>query len=151
MQVQQKRWTLGIKSLLLAVGIVLPAAERLGMAADGRTLYQKKATWAETLLKARETWGSAGLPAVERTTNLFLLGEAIKADFPLPWDWALQDSDGRFSDWFDTGPGSEWERRLISRALDGLPQRGGLLRGDYDALCRTQPPPAGARWWDLYL
>jgi len=139
-------------AFLLAAGISVASVARENSVADAKpAVCQEQPTWAESLLRARASWKSAALSGPERATNLFNICEAIKADFPVSWDWALQDSGGRFSRWFDTDTSTEWERRLIARVLDELAGRGESLRSEYDTLCQKQASPSDARWWDLYI
>ncbi len=113
-------------------------------------LYQKKSTWAETLVSTRATWRSTAIPEAGRATNLFNLCEAIRGDFAVAWDWAFQDSEGQFAQWFDEGIGCEWEKRLISRVLEDLGEQGAKLRTEYANLCQNNPPSQDSCWWKLY-
>jgi len=67
------------------------------------------------------------------------------------WTGCYKTVSGRFGQWFDEETGTEWERRLIVRALDELAGCGASLRGEYEALCESQAPPGDLRWWDLYV
>ncbi len=103
------------------------------------------------MLESRATWQAVRWPDEDRARNLSTLSEALQADFPVPWDWAMQDSDGHLTDWFDAEGHTDWERRVIKRALDELPERGGPLRTAFDALCRGSVAPEDARWLNLYV
>ncbi|MBI5388224.1 MAG: hypothetical protein HZA90_26465 [Verrucomicrobia bacterium] len=135
----------------MTVLLLLVLAANVAPAADVLELYQEQPTWPETLLHARAAWKSAALPEAGRATNLVRFCEAIKADFPVPWDWVLQDSDGRFAEWFAADTGLKWEQRLIPRVLEDLAERGAPFRAEYEALCQTPASPSSARWWDLYV
>ena len=118
---------------------------------EPRAIYQPQSTWAETLLKSRAAWRAVAWPEAARATNLFQLSEAIKADFPVPWDWAWQDSGGQFSQWFDAESDCRWERRLLECVLEDLEERGAALRTEYEALCQREAGPQDPHWWALYL
>ena len=142
---------MGLVKATLSLFLIFLPAVLTSLAADGATLYERKASWPETLLNARSGWTSATFPEADHVTNLFKLCEAIKADFPVAWDWALQDSYGRFAQWFDATPDGEWERRMITRALDGLGREAATFREESESLCKTQMPPQQPSWWELYL
>ncbi len=137
-------WFIGL--LRTVLGVVISSCS-LGAQSN----YQSEATWAETMLQARTFWAAQTWPQDQRSSNLFQLCETIKADFPVPWDWAMQDSGGMLAKWFDTDPPSRWEYHLIERALDELPERGGPLRADYLALSQNGKTSASTDAWNLYL
>lgn len=135
---------------LVSTGPQCPTATA-GAREPAQGVYQPKPTWAETMLASRRAWQAATQPETDRAKLRFALGEALKADFPVPWDWALQDSDGRIAEWFDAEAGTDWERRLITRALGELPASEMSLREEFEALCQTQAGAQDPRWWSLYL
>ena len=137
------------KQLFAGVLFLVIAAE-LNAAGNPPVFYRPRAAWSETLLSTRAAWMAAPPPEEERATNLFRLCEALKADFPIPYDWVCQDGAGRLSQWFANDIGSDWEQRLISRALEELGGEGAALRREYEALGQSQASPRDARWWELY-
>lgn len=143
------RWIGFAAGLVLGTG-ALAAAAPAAEPPDPRTLYAAQATWAETMIHARAAWQSVAWPDATRASNLFQLCEAIRADFPVPWDWALQDSDGQLARWFDSAPDGDFERRLTAKALQELPGRGAALRAD-DALRALNAMPAGPQGWQRYV
>lgn len=113
--------------------------------------YRRQATWARTMLATRSAWRATTAPESERAADRFRLGEAVKADFPVPWDWALQDSGGRLAGWFDATPDAREERRLIQRVLDELGSSGAALRAEFDARFQDGTPADDPTWWELYV
>jgi hypothetical protein len=137
--------------LTLPIAVFLMVAVSTGWAADSPVQYEKRSTWPETMRHAREAWRSAEMPVAERPAAHFTLCEAIKTDFPVPWDWAIQDGGKQFLRWFEEDANGQWEKRLIRRALGELAGRGERLRGEFDLLCQAQAAPTDARWWNLYV
>ena len=137
---------------LAAVSGVSQTVTSVWSASETRVTAPQRPTWTETMLKSRAAWKAAARPGPGSAEAQFALCETIKSDFPVPWDWALQDSDGRLSEWFDADADSGLEQRMIARALDELPDRGvGSLRTEYAALRQSPARPQDPRWWNLYV
>ena len=62
--------------------------EENGLGAD---YYSRQGDWAETVLKARKELLAAGLPDRERLEAASRTWLLVKEDFPVQWDWLLQD------------------------------------------------------------
>jgi hypothetical protein len=139
-----------IKDLFLPGFLVLTLSAGASSAADV-SAHRNQPSWGEALLNARASLKSQTDPPGVQTTNLLRCCERLQADYPINWDWALQDSGGVFSEWFLADANTEWERRLIARVLEELPGQGGPLRQEFSTLCHTNVSPLDRRWWDLYL
>ena len=75
----------------------------------------------------------------------------VERDFPVEWDWALQDGSGGFCRWLSDDTSIETETRMITRVLDELGSDGSVLRAEFDELRRTRVSPTDHRWLDLYV
>ena len=73
--------------LALCLAAVAPAAE----------LYVRQSGWVETMLASRAALAAAGLSGPEQTKAAEQVWLRVKDDFPVQWDWALQDGGGEFA------------------------------------------------------
>jgi Hydrazine synthase alpha subunit middle domain len=120
------------------------------MAADAPACYVPKPTWTETMLASRAALKTAALPAKERKDAQAAVGERVERDFPIQWDWALQDGGLDFPNWFAEGNNTNIEQKMIAGALEELGDGSAAGRGKLDALTRNHAPPDDPRWLDLY-
>jgi hypothetical protein len=122
----------------LSEGAVLPA-------------HSKKATWAEMLVASRAALNSTNLAAASQSNRIAALCDSIQEEFPVPWDWALQDGGLDFKKWFSADSSTDLEQQMISRALHELGARGSALQREFDSLRRIAAPPSDPGWWSLYF
>ncbi len=113
--------------------------------------YVRKATWTETMLASRAAVKSAALSGKERKDAPATVWEQVERDFPIQWDWALQDGGLDFPRWFAGGDGPGLEKGMIARVLEELGDRGVAGRQELDALSRNNAAPDDPRWLDLYV
>jgi hypothetical protein len=125
---------------------LLPALVASAIAANAPATYVKKASWAETMLASRAALKAAALPAKEWKAAQTVVWEQIERDFPIEWDWALQDGGLEFPRWFAADSNSSIEKKMIARAMEEL----GAGYGELDALCRSNAVPDDPRWLTLY-
>ena len=137
-----------VLSLLLLPGFIgSAAAADAPVASQAPACYLKKATWTETMLASRAALKAAALPAKERTAGQAAVWEQIARDFPIQWDWALQDGGLDFSNWFAAEGDAGAEKKMIARALD----EAGGGREELDELCRGTAASDDPRWLNLYV
>jgi hypothetical protein len=74
----------------------------------------------------------------------------LQDEFPMECDWALQDGGPETALWLDAAAGTGWERVIIARALEDVPNASPELR-EFQALCAAAPGPEDSRWLDLYV
>ncbi|MBN1420820.1 MAG: hypothetical protein JXP34_18760, partial [Planctomycetes bacterium] len=110
-----------------------------GAAADPEGEAVEGTAWRDAMLAARGTKGNPG----ERWAR-------IEREFPVEWDWVLQDHGPGFEAWFAGEGDAERERRMIRRALDELGEGGADLARAFERLERANAAPGDARWLDLY-
>ena len=75
----------------------------------------------------------------------------MKDDFPVQWDWALQDGGAEFARWFQSADAASMERRVIEKAVAELGEPGRALRQELDRLAQAGAPANDRRWLDLYV
>ncbi len=135
----------------MAGGLAQPAAAAAGTEAPGAgAAYRKRGSWTETLLASRATLVQVDLPEQERRAAAAAIWARFERDFPVPWDWLLQDSGAAFPGWFGGATGTGLEPDLLARVLDELDNPPGELRTDYALLRRTSAAPEDPRWLQLY-
>jgi hypothetical protein len=129
--------------VLLALGLAAasPAAE----------IYVRQPGWVETMLASRAALDGAGLTGPERTKAAEQVWLRTKEDFPVQWDWALQDGGAEFLRWYQTADSASIERRLIEKTIAELGEPGRALRQELDGLAQKGAPASDRRWLDLYV
>lgn len=127
-------------SLLLGYATTTTAAE----------LYSKRETWTETLLAARERLTTGGLSESERSSAAVAAWYRFKEDFPVQWDWTLQDAGERFPEWFAAAPGEVLDRTMVEEVVAELGQGGKPLEDRLRALVEAKAPQHDPKWLELY-
>ena len=120
-------------------------------AADTSALYSRQPTWQETLLASRQALRGAALSEAERRDQAMALWQSVQTDFPLAWDWSLQDYGAGFTNWFGAGGGTEIEQRLIEPALQELGGEAEPLRKELQRLQESRVSGENRGWLDLYV
>ncbi len=75
----------------------------------------------------------------------------MKDDFPVQWDWALQDGGTEVARWFYSADAASIERRLIEKVVAELGEPGRPLRQELDRLAQAGTPTSDRRRLDLYV
>ncbi|MCX6897503.1 MAG: hypothetical protein NT105_02280 [Verrucomicrobia bacterium] len=136
--------------LLLLVSAVFVAAANASAALQAHASYVKKASWPETMLASRVALKAAALPARERKIVQAAVWEQVERDFPVQWDWALQDGGLDFPTWFAADANADIEKKMIAHALEELGGSGAACRKEFDAFSQSNVAPNDPRWLDLY-
>ncbi|MBE3096257.1 MAG: hypothetical protein IMZ44_03890 [Planctomycetes bacterium] len=133
---------------LLALAAAGPQSGARAAPAPEPPAYEKKAGWAETLLGSRAAVraGAAKQAAARQAEVLARLEE----DFPMEWDWSLQDSGGDLGPWFRQAGPADVEKAMLERVLGELGPDGAALRKSFDELSRAGAATDDPRWLDLY-
>jgi hypothetical protein len=126
-------------------------AAGLAAAAPGADLYVYQTNWAETMQASRAALAGAGLSAAERALAAGQLWLRVKDDFPVQWDWALQDGGAEFAEWFQSADATSIERRIIEKAVAELGEPGRALRQESDRLVQAAAPAKDRAWLELYV
>ncbi|MCZ7635857.1 MAG: hypothetical protein M5U12_07310 [Verrucomicrobia bacterium] len=111
--------------------------------------YHRQSTWVQTLGVARAAWKTAPPRPEEREAALEAWWQRLRDDFPVECDWAAQDGGWDPFPWLSRGPGTDWERRVITRALAGW-SAPHALSDAFRLLCTAAPGPEDPRWMELY-
>ncbi|MCX8157573.1 MAG: hypothetical protein N3J91_14195 [Verrucomicrobiae bacterium] len=132
--------------LLLLAGMVgLP----LRAAGAVESYYVKRAGWVETMAASRARLAEAALPEAQRRQASRALWLQVERDFPMEWDWTLQDAGVDFADWF-VRPAGERERKMVERVLAELGPAGRALQEKYAQLNQRGKAAGAEEWLALY-
>src|ERR1035437_4395734 len=123
----------------------------LAVAASAAELYVRQSGWVETMLASRTALDGAGLSGSGRTKAAEQLWFRVKDDFPVQWDWALQDGGAEFARWFHSADAASMEQRLVEKAVAELGEPGRGLRQELDRLALAGAPAKDRRRLDLYI
>ena len=112
-------------------------------------VYIKKDTWAQTLLASREAQSRPGADFPKDQTEVL---RGLECDFPMQWDWMLQDEGGGtgVAKWFEKTNTVEFTAGLIRRAIQELGADGRGIQADLDALIARALPAGDPQWLELY-
>lgn len=72
-------------------------------------------------------------------------------EFPIEWDWCLQDAGPDFGRWLSVATASATARKAADKAIAELGADGNDLRRDFDRLVHQSTPTESGRWLALYL
>jgi len=126
------------------------------------TTYERKATWAETMLAVRISTN-----AKTPTPGIFY-GSAVAtkfwADFPHETDWLMQDSEGKMDDWaqgyrdgksditnyLQANRDASLERKLIEKVLPECGDDSAEIKKKLNHLISEKSGPDDPRWLNLY-
>jgi len=123
----------------------------LAVASSAAELYVRQSGWVETMLASRTALDGAGLSGSGRTKAAEQLWFRVKDDFPVQWDWALQDGGPEFARWFQSADAASVEQRVIEKAIAELGEPGHALRQELDRLTQAGAPANDRRGLDLYV
>jgi hypothetical protein len=129
--------------VLIAIG--------LAAAAPAAELYIRQSGWVETMLASRAALAGDGLSQQEQTKAVEQVWLRLKDDFPVQWDWALQDGGADFPQWLHSAGATGFERRMIGKAVMEMGDAGRALRQELGRLAQAAPPANDRRWLDLYV
>lgn len=110
--------------------------------------YQKQGGWVETMAATRARLSAARLSEASRREASRALWLQVERDFPVEWDWTLQDGGEGFAYWF-AATTVEREPVMIERALAELGTAGGVFRQRLETL-RGQRHASLVAWLTLY-
>ena len=123
----------------------------LAAASPAAELYIRQSSWVETIVAVRAALAATGLSGPGRTSASEEVWFRLKDDFPVQWDWALQDGGTEIAKWFDSSDAASVERRMIEKAITELGEPGRPLRQALDQLAHAVPQANDRRCLDLYV
>ena len=136
--------------LLVPALAVLSVAEEQPAKFDWEWLYSKKATWQETILAVRAAFRHSAPSEQCYVSVQTEILKQIERDFPVEWDWQIQDCDVDICKWFDDGF-AEIQKQMTMKVLDFLAERGREFQGEFRKLSAAAVPGSYRRWLDLYV
>ena len=134
-------------SALFAVLFILQTA----LAACGAEVYIRQGNWVETVLATRAALAASGVPRTERAKAAEQAWFRMKDDFPVEWDWTLQDGGADSAQWLRSGGSAKLERRIIDKVIRELGNRDQALRQRRDQLARASQTGTHCQWLELYV
>ncbi|MBN2272198.1 MAG: hypothetical protein JXN61_16415 [Sedimentisphaerales bacterium] len=135
--------------VLLVVSFVSAPVFAEGQAHKGR-VYSKQGGFAQTMLASRRALRTSQTSRQRVEANR-KIRQQIMADFPVEFDWMLQDNGNDLRRWFNAGDGADIEIRMISRVLDEIGGKGAGLVSAFEQLRRQKVGGDDAQWLELYL
>ena len=105
--------------------------------------YVRKAVWSETVVASREVLAANGGSAEE-------ILDAMEKDFPVEWDWLLQDGGTKAADWFAKGQMGAMTKTMIGHVLEEV-KPATELRARLDQLTAKNAPAEDPAWVELYV
>ncbi len=113
------------KKELCIIGVLLVA---------GRFLTAESAAplidWAETLITARRRLAQTIEPEAKKVAAAERFWQLFKEQYPVEWDWTLQDGGPGFAAWFNAANPQALERAMAEKVLAELGDSGQALRQD---------------------
>jgi len=103
------------------------------------------------MIAARAALRGAGLAEREQAAATEQAWFRLKDDFPVQWDWALQDAGNESAQWLSSAGTSGFERRMIGKAIAELGDSGRTLRQELDPLAQAGSQANDRRWLGLYV
>jgi hypothetical protein len=136
-------WLIQLSLALAGLWLASP-----GSAAE---FYRNQGGWVDTMLSARTALIAARLPPAEQALAAARIWAQTRTDFPVQWDWALQDAGPGFFAWFQSAYDTGTERGMILRALNEQGDRGQMLRQELEWLVQASVPANNRLWLELYV
>ncbi len=133
-------------ALALASSLILSAP--LGFSAE---LYSKRTDWVETMLRTRQAFSETVLEAARRDETARVCWFRLKEDFPVQWDWAIQDGDPEFRQWFTAFGGSAFPTNSVLKVLQGLAESGAGLRQQFESVIQRNPAQRDRALLEIYV
>jgi len=116
----------------------------MALPAAAAPVYKKQRGWVETMLASRDAPGNPGSGAAQAILD------ALEADFPVQWDWLLQDAGTDASRWFQPSETGATTQTMIRRVIDELGTNGTRFVEDARRIAAEKASPGDSRWLRLY-
>ena len=132
-------------------GIVILLALQAALGAGTAEVYTRQSSWVETVLATRAALMAASVSSVEQTKAVEQAWDRLKEDFPVEWDWALQDGGADSAQWLRSDHSVSFERRMLDKVIVELGESRQPLRQKRDQLVKAASPRAERQWLELYV
>jgi len=103
------------------------------------------------MLAARTALAAGEASETARTRSTEQAWSRLRDEFPVQWDWALQDGGADFVQWLQSASVTGVEKRVTEKALAELGDAGQALRQELERLSQASPPPGERGWLELYV
>ena len=131
----------------MVILLVLQAAYHAGAA----EIYARQGSWVETVLATRVALAAASVSNAELIKAAEQAWFRLKEDFPMEWDWALQDGGAESAQWLRLAGSGSFERRMVEKVISELGDSGQPLRQKWDQLAKSVPHGTDRQWLELYI
>ena len=112
--------------------------------------YRKESTWPATIVATRAAINAAALAPKEREKTQAAISALIMDDFPVQWDWTLQDYGLEAASWFCAAEPGAGEQKMIDCVLAELGAQGADFQAEVARLLQAKVPAGEIRWLNLY-
>ena len=131
--------------------VALFLAWRPAGGASAAELDRKQSSWVQTVLAARAALGAAGLKEAAQAKAAEQVWSRLEEDYPVQWDWALQDGGADVVQWVRPAGVADFEQRMIGKVLTALGDSGRQLRQELDQFTQAALPADNRGWLELYV
>jgi hypothetical protein len=105
----------------------------------------------ETVLATRAALAAASVSNAEPIKAAEQAWFRLKEDFPMEWDWALQDGGADSVQWLRPVGSVSFERRMSEKVISEFGDSGQPLRQKRDQLAKSVPHGTDRQWLELYV
>ncbi len=137
-----------LRNAIRGIALLLLASALTSRGVDSQNSV-KEAGWVETMISARAALAGSNVAAPEQGQAAPRIWLRIKEDFPVQWDWLLQDGGAEVWRWLYSTDTSTLEN-LAAKALMQLESSTGPLGRELDFLARTNDPAKARPLLRLY-
>jgi hypothetical protein len=132
-------------------GIVILLALQAAQFAGAAEAYTRQGSWMETVLATRAALAAASVSMAEQIKAADQAWFRLKEDFPVEWDWALQDGGTDSVQWLRSAGSASFERKMVDKAIAELGESGQPLRQKRDQVAKAASPGPERQWLELYV
>ncbi|MBP7050613.1 MAG: hypothetical protein KBE65_06335 [Phycisphaerae bacterium] len=118
---------------------------------EGSVLPGQAQGWQAAVLDAQDQAASLDPRSDAFSAAVEELSARMEREFPMCWDWCLQDVGSNFECWLSQAAMRTAIERATANALDELGEAGQDLRSELDRLANDLSPADPSRWLALYV
>jgi DNA-binding beta-propeller fold protein YncE len=138
--------------LLPAFGVLcLCWYSRTSPAAEEASLSQQAEAWQAAVIEAQAQAASLDPDSDAFAAAAEQLSIRGEREFPVPWDWCLQDGGTDFRPWLSLSTTSAAAQKAATKALTELGAAGRDLQNEFDRLASQSEPVEPQHWLELYF
>ncbi len=138
-----------VRVRLMIAGLAAVAGTILALGVQARA--DQADSWQAAVLKAQVQAASLDPGREAFTAAAEEFSVRAEREFPIEWDWCLQDAGPDFGRWLSVATASATARKAADKAIAELGADGNDLRRDFDRLVHQSTPAESGRWLALYL